>query len=278
MKHIRNFLLGCLFVYVALVSYLYTAQRSFMYHPSKENVDLSSFNLPAMRTVQIKTTDGLNLEGWYQPSATNEAPTILMFHGNAGHLGNRAGKAKRFLNQGYGVLLAEYRGYGNNSGKPTEQGLYNDARAYTDWLINKANTPENMIVLYGESLGTGIAVQMAVEYPDAKALILEAPYTSFADVAQVRYPFVPVRPLIKDRYDSLSKISGLSMPLLVVHGEKDQVIDIHFAKTLFAEAHEPKLMHVIAHGGHSNLYEYGAAEKVLAFLKGAQDNGANEHF
>ena len=180
---------------------------------------------------------------------------------------HRASKVQPYLDAGYGVFLVGYRGYGANPGKVTEKGLYDDAVAALSYLKSKGITQGN-IILYGESLGTGIAVHLAEERTPA-ALVLEAPFSSIADVAQARMPLLPVKYLLLDRFESTSKIVSVTAPTLIVHGAHDGTIPLRFGQKLFAVAREPKTMHVYAEAGHNDLYEHGMATLVIDFLGAA---------
>jgi fermentation-respiration switch protein FrsA (DUF1100 family) len=216
-----------------------------------------------VQVAKVTTIDGLELEGWYLPQGN--APVILYFHGNASHYAARLPKVIDYLNAGYSVLLAGYRGYGGNPGTPTEQGLYDDARAYMEFLENQ-NIPPEKIILYGESLGTGVAVQIATEYKTG-ALVLEAPFSSTADVAQSIYPFVPVRYLMRDQYRSAAKIKNVEAPLLIIHGSQDRTIPMRFGQRLSEASREPRRFITLEKAGHNDLYDHGAAAHVLDFLK-----------
>src|SRR6185312_2979229 len=154
--------------------------------------------LKELQPLEVKTEDGLTLTSWYTPARKIDKFTIVFFQGNAGHLGYRNYKVRPWIDAGYGVLMVGYRGFGN-PGSPSEEGLYNDARAAID-AVRAKGVPDKALVLYGESMGTGVAVQMATEY-DASALILESPYTSIPAVGADRYPLVPARLLIRDKFD-----------------------------------------------------------------------------
>ena len=171
---------------------------------------------------------------------------------------------------GYGVLLAEYRGYGGNPGGPSEQGFYADGRAYIDWL-KREKKPEK-IVIYGESIGSGTAVQMATEY-DVSGLVLETPFTSLVDIAAAQYFFVPVRYLLQDRFDNIGKITKVKAPKLVLHGLKDGTIPYASGRSLFDAAPEPKNFVDFPDGGHNNLYDFAAADYVIEFLNRIQTSG-----
>ncbi len=164
---------------------------------------------------------------------------------------------------GVGVIALSYRGYGGSTGTPTETGLHRDAEAAYAFAV--AHYKPDRIVLWGHSLGTGVAVKLASEKPVAK-LILEAPYSSTADVAVMRFPFAPVRLLMKDQFHSDQWIGAVKAPILVMHGARDGVVPIRFGKRLFALAHEPKRFIRYDKGRHNDLDDYGATKAALAFI------------
>lgn len=248
--------------YVGLVALLFVCQRSMTYHPSHLTGTPAEYKVPEMREVFVDTADGLHLRSWYAPPAIEGKPVVVEFQGNAGHLALRSYVARMLLDRGYGVLLVGYRGFSSNPGTPTESGLYQDARANINWVKGQGLS----FMLQAESLGTGVAVQMATEYPEAKALILEAPYSRLPDVGALYYPFVPVRFLMLDRFNSLSKIASIKMPLLIVQGLNDEVIPVSLGQKLFAAAQEPKQALWIPGAGHNNLYAKGAGPVILEFI------------
>jgi fermentation-respiration switch protein FrsA (DUF1100 family) len=223
----------------------------------------SEWALNELQPLEAKSADGLTLTSWYRPAQRHDKFTIVFCQGNAGHLGYRNYKVRPWLDAGYGVLMVGYRGFGN-PGAPSEQGIYNDARAAINALHSEGVTDQG-IVLYGESLGTGVATQMATEYPVA-ALILESPYTSVPDVGANRYPMVPVRFLLRDQYNSLDKIKNIHMPLLLLHGEMDQVVPVKFGKKLFEAANEPKQAEFVPDAGHNDVYNLRVQQIVLDFI------------
>lgn len=253
-------------VYLALLALLFFMQRSLLFVPNRQRPDLAEAGLaPTMRAVELVTADGLRLLAWYQPPAGNPGALLLYLHGNAGHIGHRADRVRPYLDAGFGVLLPEYRGYGGNPGQPSEAGFYSDARAALDFLTQQC-VSDKRVVLYGESLGTGVAVQMAIER-ECATLVLEAPYTSVAAVAQSRYWMFPVRRLVRDKFDSLSKIGRIRCPVFVMHGERDRIIPIRYGRELFQAAPEPKQAKWFAEGNHTNFDEFGGPAAVLDFLK-----------
>ena len=251
-------------MYAGFVALLFFFQRSLMYHPSDAHLDPKRFDLPEMSVIELATDDGLILQSWYK-QAENKLPTILFLHGNAGHIGYRSWKVKPLLNAGYGLLLLSYRGFGSNPGKPTEQNLYLDAKAALGYLQRQNVTVEN-IVLYGESLGTGVAVEIAQNRKFA-GMILEAPYTSMTDTAARHYPFMPVRKLLKDRYESASKITNFTAPLLIIHGEKDTIVPFELGRRLYETANEPKRLLPLKYAGHNDIFDYGVTKHIVSFLK-----------
>lgn len=252
-------------VYVIFMTFLFVIQRSLIYFPDK--------NSPAshkdIEDIRVSTKDGLTLRAWYIPPKNPDGKIIVLFHGNAGNFSHRIHKSLPYLQQGYGVLLAEYRGYGGNEGWISEDGFYYDGRAYMDFLlIEKKIAPQN-IVLYGESLGSGTATQMATEYKVA-GLVLEVPFSSLLDVAKETYFYVPVDYLLLDRYMNRDKIGNINMPLLILAGKWDEVIPARFAEKLFEHAKEPKEIVIFPEGDHHNLYLLGAEKEVIKFLDGLE--------
>ncbi|MCH7936192.1 MAG: alpha/beta hydrolase [Proteobacteria bacterium] len=255
-------------VYMGIVGALYLIQDKLIYHPSQYLPPPAESGLPEMRPLQLTTKDGLKLTSWYK-AAEKGQPTMVYFQGNGGNIAGREIKVRTYLDAGFGVLLVGYRGYGGNPGTPSEQGLYADGRAQLEFLAGQGIKPGRW-VLYGESLGTGIAVQLAFEQAPkgpVGAVVLESPFTSLADAAAEHYPFVPARMLIKDRYDSLAKIDRIMAPLFVFAGENDMIIPPRHGKTLFEAARQPKESHWIPGGGHNNLHQFGIPGKVIDFLR-----------
>lgn len=253
------------FFYLAIVGFVYLFQRHLQYHPDQASPGVPAKSAaPSMKEVQIKTNDGLMLKAWFVPPKDKNGLLIVYYHGNAGHIGNRATKVHYYLEKGYGFFLVEWRGYGGNPGSPTEAGLYDDARSAVHWLEKEGYAPGQMAI-YGESLGSGPAVQMALEF-QPKILILEAPFNNAYDIGQMKYPWLPVRWLIKDRYDSDHKIGSIKSNLLIIHGDEDQVVPIELSHKLFERANHPKQYVTINGAGHSDLYEHHAGHIITEWL------------
>lgn len=250
--------------YVLLLGGCYALQRSLMYFPAAEMPSPAAAGVPEMAAVTLHTGDGLALVSWFAAARTAEAPSIVYFHGNAGNIAGRGFKVRPFLDAGLGVLLVGYRGYGGNPGSPSEEGLYADGRAALDFLAGQG-VPAEKTVVFGESLGSGVAVRLASERR-LGAVILEAPFTSAADAGQHAYPFLPVRLLIRDRFDSLSRIGSIGAPLLIVHGERDRVVPADHARRLLAAAAEPKEGVFLLDAGHNDAFEHGSMRVALEFL------------
>ncbi|MDP6883204.1 MAG: alpha/beta hydrolase [Rhodospirillales bacterium] len=255
-------------VYIFFVAALFVFQRNLLYHPDSMIPSPVASGVAEMDAVSLITDDGLRLLAWYRPAKAGKA-TVVYFHGNAGNIGNRGDKIRPYLDSGLGVLLVSYRGYAGNPGSPTEDGLYADGRAALDFLVEHGAQPADA-VLYGESLGSGIAVELAHRRAASEpvaAVVLEAPFSTLADVAQTHYPFVPARWMVKDRFDSMAKIAAIGAPLLIIHGGRDRVVPIRFGRRLFAAAAQPKEHRWLDAAGHNDLYSYGTATVVIAYIE-----------
>ena len=263
-------------VYLAVVLFMYAFQRNFLYYPGAPKISRAESGLSEMAEITYVTEDGLELFAWYAPPKDPGKPIVVFFHGNAGNLAGRGHKARLFLNAGYGLMLVEYRSYSGNPGTPSEQGLYADARGALAYLKGEGATGAD-IVLYGESLGTGVATMVADEAQQngdpVAAMILEAPFTSTVDVGAEHYPFLPVSLLMKDRFESIQRIGRIRTPVLIVHGEKDRTVPAKLGKRLFAAANAPKENVWIPQAGNNNLYDFGVGRTVLEFLTRHLDGG-----
>lgn len=248
--------------YGGLLTLMYVFQRALMYFPDATRVAPAQAGLPQAQEVMLTSRDGERLIAWYV--LPREAkPVVIYFQGNAEGLSARVNRFTWLTADGAGLLALAYRGYGGSTGKPSEQGLILDAGAAYDFA--RARYPAKRIVLFGESLGTGVAVALASEH-EIGALILDAPFSSTADVGAAAYSFAPVRWLMKDTFRSDERLGRVAAPLLVMHGEQDRIVPIRFAEKLFALAREPKRMVRFPQGGHVNLDDYGAAKVVKEFL------------
>ena len=257
-------LLGtALAAYGGMTGALYLGQRRLLYHPNPTRPALGDLALLGVREVSLTTSDGLALFAWYLPPGTGR-PVLVYFHGNGGHIGYRTERLRRLAREGYGVLLVEYRGYAGNPGTPSETGLYADGAAALDFIAAMGISPD-LIVLWGESLGSGIAVELATRRTVA-AVILEAPFTSVAAAAQHHYRLIPAALLVRDRFDSLSRVGRLGAPLLILHGERDRIVPVGHGRALLEAAAPPKEGWFAAEAGHQNLAQFGALDAAIAFI------------
>jgi uncharacterized protein len=252
--------------YLSFLLLLYARQRGIVFRPDVTRPDLGSAGLAEQMTeVEIQTADRLILHSWWSPAIRPDGRVIVYFHGNAGHRGGRAERIRDYLANGYGVLLVGYRGYGGNPGQLSEAGLYADGRANLAFVAAH-NVRHDQVVLFGESLGTAVATQMALEQP-ALALVLEAPLASILHSARARYPLFAFGPLVRDKFDSLSKMRHVKVPVLIVHGERDRVTSVKFGRMLHAAANEPKQGVFLPEADHNNLMDHGLAAMTMEFVE-----------
>jgi fermentation-respiration switch protein FrsA (DUF1100 family) len=252
--------------YLAAVAGLWGFQHAIVYTPEDvEYVPPSHYAmLEGVQEIALETADGVALRAWYAPAPAGR-PTVVMFPGKNSALRAERYRLSHFIEARMGVLMVAYRGYSGNDGEPSEEGLYTDARAALDWLQDRG-VPESEIAIYGVSLGTGVATEMAAER-DYAAVVLEAPYTSIVDVAASRFPIVPVRWLMKDRFDSLARIARLDEPLLIMHGDRDRVIPQRLGRALYDAAKAPKTGYWPADAGHKDIFDRGGFEAARDFIE-----------
>jgi fermentation-respiration switch protein FrsA (DUF1100 family) len=252
-------------LYCAVVGLLAFRQRQFLYFPDRSRPVLPGAAEANARALTVHTEDGLDLLAWLAPPADDAKPVVLYLHGNGGNIGYRAPRLARLSRLGWGMLLLEYRGYGGNDGAPSEAGIQADARAgYA--ALRAFGIPAQRILLWGESLGTGVAVRLATEV-DVGAVLLESPYTSILAIAQQRFPFVPVAWLLRDRFDLIGRIPEIHVPVLVMTGERDTIVPPDMGRAVFAAAHEPKVFWLAPTAGHNDLVEAGAFDVVQTFVR-----------
>ena len=250
--------------YVVAVAIMYTVQRRFVYVPDTTRTTPSVLGLRDIEEVELETPDGEMLVTW-RLAAKAGNPTVLYFHGNAGNLASRAERAKAYGEAGYGVMMLSYRGYGGSTGDPSEEKIAADAQLAFDSLRGDG-VPGEKIILYGESIGTGVATRLAANNT-VGALVLDAPFTSLVDVAAREQPVLPVHALLTDRYELVSQIKSVKAPILVLHGELDPLIPVDMGKAVFAAANEPKMLKLFPNGHHSDLYEHGAMAVIRDFVE-----------
>jgi fermentation-respiration switch protein FrsA (DUF1100 family) len=255
--------------WAAVVAAAWLFQRSMIYFPMTAAPPPTRTFLGGAEDVTFETADGLRLAAWFVPAAgAASGTTILLFNGNAGDRSLRFPLAQALSKAGHAVLLTDYRGYGGNPGRPSEEGLITDARAARTWLVARRGLDPVRLVYFGESLGTAVAIRLAAEHPPA-AVVLRSPFPSLVEVARKHYPFLPVRLLLRDRFSCSDRIASLSSPVLVVAGENDAIVPLEHSRSLFEAAREPKRLVVIPGADHND-YELLAGERlvfeVLRFL------------
>ncbi|HYF53357.1 MAG TPA: alpha/beta hydrolase [Salinarimonas sp.] len=265
MRTLLVVLAGAAGLYLAIVGALYLGQRKLLFPAwTSRPASAAEASLEGVRDVALATADGERLAAWWTPPRPGRA-VIVYFHGNGGGLMERRDRVRALTRDGRGLLMVSYRGYGGSTGSPSEEGFALDARAAHDWVAGGYEAER--IVLYGESIGAGVAVRLASERA-VGGLVLDAPFTSALDVARSLYAWVPVALLMRDPFLSAARIGAVRAPVLVLHGEGDRVIPFAMGERLFALAPEPKRF-VRLPGGHEGNLEAGI-EAVRAFLDGVE--------
>ena len=231
-----------------LLAFVWSQQRRMIYFPAPGPVPPAASLLSNGRDVVIDTDDGIRLGASYFPVG-GDGPAVLVCHGNGGDRAGRVDLAAALNRMGLSVLLFDYRGYGGNPGHPTEEGLATDARAAQAWLASQPGVDK--IVYFGESLGAAVAVGLAIEQPPA-ALVLRSPFTSLADVAAVHYPWLPVRRLLLDRFPSIERIGSVGVPVMVIAGDRDDIVPESLSRRLYDAANEPKRFVLVPGAGHND--------------------------
>lgn len=254
-----------LLAYVMMVLGLYVAQRSLLYHPNGDRPRPGPELSDRVSIEEVPSHDGLGLFSWWAPPRSKSSPVILYFHGNAGSQADREERMASFVEKGWGVLMPAYRYNAGSDGRPSEAALIADGRAALTWLHGREIAPER-IVLFGESLGSGIATALAADRDDLAALVLDAPFDSVTEVASRLYWYVPVRLLLKDSFDSISRIADVRIPVLIGHGGQDRVIPERHGRRLFNAANEPKSFAYKPDAGHVDLFDHGYLDDIDVFL------------
>ena len=254
-------------VYCGGVALLYVRQRAMLFPiPPVGRTAPDAAGLPQAEEHVLTTADGEKVIVWHVPAKPGH-PVVLYFHGNGDFLAGFFGRFHDLIADGTGIVALSYRGYAGSSGQPSEQGLLRDAAAA--YAFTTMRYAAERIVVWGFSLGSGVAVALAAEQPVGK-LILEAPYTSIADVAASAFPILPVRWLVRDQFHSDERIARVTAPLLIMHGARDPTIPLRFGERLFGLAHEPKQFVRFPEGGHNDLGDFGAVETARRFINAAK--------
>ncbi len=256
-------LAGALFlIYAAAVAFLAIFQRSFIYHPPRTPLDQRALQAAGYEALDQPVGGPATL--WFAPPRSPKAWTILFLHGNSGDIAGAIGKVSPLRGAGHGVLLVEYPGFSQVAGRPTQLSIVAQGIAALR-ALEARGVGGDRVVLWGESLGTGVAIQLAADNR-VGGLILEAPFTAVADRAQEIYWWMPARRLVLDRFDSLARIRDIKAPVLVGHGEQDRVTPPDHGRRLLAAANEPKRGVFFPTGGHIDLVDHGLMSEILSFL------------
>ena len=248
--------------YFSISMFMYIFQRTFMYHPNVKNIDSTTAQFD-YKEVHINSENDIKLKSWFAYANPNNK-TILFFHGNAGELSARVYKLNKFHELNLNFLIISWRGFSGNNGKPTEQGLYKDAENAVAWLEAKGISKKD-IILYGESLGTGIAIELATK-DQYSGVILESPYTSMIDMGKRFYPFLPISILQKDKYNSLKKLNMIKSPILVLHGKADTLVPFYMGKKIYDAANEPKYYYFPDIDNHMMTYDQNMMKTLSNFV------------
>jgi len=264
MKYLYVSLLSLLAAYLLVLIFIYFNQRNLLYHPGENNYldDKAQFSY---KEVLIEVDQDIKLKSWLIDKDLEKYKTLVFFHGNAGNLFNRVHKLNEFNKLDINILIISWRGFSGNSGKPTEKNLYQDAQKSIEWLNNKGIKNEK-IILYGESLGTGVAVELG-QKNIFNSIILESPFTSMVETAKIYYPYLPVSLLLKDRYNSINKINKITKPVLIMHGMKDDIVPYVMSVELFNKANKPKYSFFPKDDNHMMDFNDELMDKIRLFIK-----------
>ena len=260
---ISTLFFSIILIYLIIVAYMYLNQRKLLYLPSENNYldDQIDFNF---REVFIDVEKNLKLKAWLIENDFKNKKTLVFFHGNAGNLSNRTYKLNQLSKLDLNIIILAWRGFSGNEGEPSEQNLYNDAKKTIDWLNSRGVKNKN-IILYGESLGTGIAVELG-QTNQFGGIILESPFTSMTNAAKNIYPWLPVKYLLKDKYDSEKKIKNLQIPILIMHGKKDNIVPFKMGKKLYDLANNPKFFYFTENDDHMMTFDEQLVGTIKNFL------------
>ena len=263
MKYLYLAVSSVVLAYFIIILFVYFYQRNLLYHPSENNYlnDKIIFNY---EEIFIETDKKIKLKSWFIKKDLDKFKTILIFHGNAGNLFNRVYKLNELNKLDVNILLISWRGFSGNKGKPTEKNLYRDADEAVKWLNNQGVISKN-IILYGESLGTGVATELGTSNAFG-GIILESPFTSIANAAKIYYPYLPVSIILKDRYDSIGKIKNINTPIFIMHGKMDNIVPQQMGLELFEKANNPKYSYFPEDDDHMMNYNKQLLNEIKLFI------------
>ena len=257
------YIISAFVIYVIFGFFLFIFQRRIVFNTIGIPQEPAYYGLQNVEIIKIITPDDIELLAWFTKPRQNN-PTLVYLHGNSFDIGERAYRIKRYNKEGWGVLLFAWRGYSGNKGKPTEKNLYEDAESVLRWIEINTNLNKSDLIIYGESLGTGVAVELGTRYL-FKSIVLEAPFTSIADIAQKKYIIYPAKFFVLDKFNNFKKITQVFSPLLIISGMKDEVIPHSHSVKLYSKANHPKDCLFIGEAMHNNLYDFNIDKKVINF-------------
>ena len=263
MKYLYLAISSIILMYLVIILFVYFYQRNLLYNPSENNYLNDEIKF-SYKEIFIKTDENIKLKSWFVKKDLKKFKTILLFHGNAGNLFNRVYKLNELNKLDLNILLISWRSFSGNKGKPTEKNLYHDAEKVVKWLNNQGLNNKD-IVLYGESLGTGVATELASKN-NFGGIILESPFTSMVETAKIYYPYLPVNLLLKDRFNSKNKIKDIKTPILIMHGKKDNVVPQKMGLELFEKANEPKFKYFPENDDHMMEYNDQLLKNIKLFI------------
>ena len=239
--------LTLILIYSTLLVVIFLAQRKLLYHPTENSSLEENLLSHKVEKIKIPSSDNINLISWYFLK-NKSFKTLVFFHGNAGRLENRIYKLNHLSDLNLNYLIFAYRGFNGNNGKPTEEGIYKDSKAVINWLNSKGIKKKD-IILYGESLGGAVAIEIA-QKESFGGIILESTFTSMIDMGQKYYPIFPVSFLLKDKYETKNKIKNLNSPTLVMHGKKDKVVPFYMGEKIYDLLNTPKYKYFTNNDDH----------------------------
>jgi fermentation-respiration switch protein FrsA (DUF1100 family) len=263
MKYLYLLISSIILTYFIVILFVYFYQRNLLYHPDENNYlnDKIGFTY---KEIFIETDKDIKLKSWFIEKDLEKFKTVLLFHGNAGNLFNRVYKLNELNKLDLNILIISWRSFSGNKGKPTEKNLYNDAEEVVKWL-NARGVNNKKIILYGESLGTGVATELGKKNIFG-GIILESPFTSIANAAKIYYPYLPINLILKDRYDSIKKIQSITTPILIMHGKKDNIVPQKMGLELFEKANEPKFNYFPENDDHMMEYNDELLNNIEIFI------------
>ena len=258
-----KYIFSGIFLYFFFGFFLYFFQRKIIFNTSKKPKPPSFYELNNVKEVFIPTTDKINLLAWHYDGHESN-PMLVYFHGNSFDIGERAYRIKKYINANWSVLLLAWRGFSGNDGNPSEKNLYIDGESALKWILKNTRYKFTDLVIYGESLGTGVAVELSTRYKFLST-VLEAPFISIPAIAKKRYKIYPTRYLVKDKFDNLNKIDKINSPLLIISGKQDEIVPHSHSDILFKKAKVLKESVYIDEAMHNDLYDFGIEKSVISF-------------